>query len=141
LADITCGDPWYKQPDGRNPGYSLVLARTDRGREVIKGAIAAGYLRLEPAENWKLVKSQSGLLAKKGSVWGRRLAMRLFGLPVTRLEGIYLWHCWRQLSFREELQSIVGTVRRIFTRKLYRPLRLNPKNGVPVKPAVGQRVE
>src|ERR1019366_2417540 len=35
LADITCGDPWYEEPDGKNPGFSLVVARTDRGREII----------------------------------------------------------------------------------------------------------
>lgn len=29
----------------------------------------AGYLTLKPAENWKLVKSQPGLLAKKRAAW------------------------------------------------------------------------
>ena len=28
LADISCGDPWYEEPDGINPGFSLVVART-----------------------------------------------------------------------------------------------------------------
>ena len=133
LADISCGDPWYQEPDGKNPGSSLVLARTERGREIVEGAIVAGYLTLTSAENWKLVKSQSGLIAKKGAVWGRRLAMRLFGLPVTRLEGLDLWHCWRQLSFEEKLRSTLGTVRRILSRKMYRRLKLNPLECVPVK--------
>ena len=42
LADISCGDPWYEKPDGKNPGSSLVVARTVRGREIVEGAIAAG---------------------------------------------------------------------------------------------------
>ena len=132
LADISCGDPWYEQPDGANPGFSLLVARTERGRDIIEGAMAAGYLTLKPAENWKLVKSQSGLVAKKGAVWGRRLALRLFGLPITRLEDLDLWHCWRQLPFEDKLRSTFGTVRRILTRKLYRPTQLSESECIPV---------
>ena len=132
LADISCGDPWYEQPDGKNPGFSLVVARTARGQEIIKGAIAAGYLSLQPAENWKLVKSQSGLLAKKGSVWGRRLATRLLGLPVARLEGLDLWHCWKPLAWGDKLRAMFGTMRRIIARKIYRRLRLDARQAKPV---------
>lgn len=132
LADISCGDPWYEQPDGKNPGFSLVVVRTERGREILRGAVAAGYLALTPAESWKLEQSQSGLLKKKGAVWGRRLAMRLFALPVTRFSGLNLWHCWRQLSLGDKLRSTFGTVRRIITRGLYRRMTPNPDKSVPV---------
>ena len=132
LADISCGDPWYEEPDGRNPGFSLVVARTERGHEIVEGAMAAGYLTLKPAENWKLVKSQSGLLAKKGAVWGRRLAMRLFGLPVTRFDGLDLQHCWKSLALKEKLRATLGTMRRIIIRKIYRPLKLKSSDGIPV---------
>ena len=134
LADISCGDPWYEQPDGQNPGFSLVVARTERGREIIEGAMAAGYLALQPAEDWKLVKSQSGLVAKKAAIWGRRLALRLFRLPVTTFVELHLWHCWRQLSLEEKFRSIFGTVRRILTRKMYRPMTLARMENIPVSP-------
>jgi len=136
LADISCGDPWYEKPDGKNPGFSLVVARTERGREIIEGAMAAGYLTLTPAEHWKLSKSQAGLLEKKGSVWGRRLAMRGLGLPVTRFPGLDLGHCWRQLSLNSKLRSTAGTARRILSRRLRRPLELDPATGVPVSAPV-----
>jgi coenzyme F420 hydrogenase subunit beta len=132
LADISCGDPWYEAPDGKNPGFSLVVARTERGCEIIAAAMAAGCLSLRPAERWKLAKSQSGLLAKKGSIWGRRLAMRLFGLPITRFIGLDLWHCWKPLAAEEKLRSTLGTIRRIITRKLYRPLKLDAHHAKPV---------
>jgi coenzyme F420 hydrogenase subunit beta len=134
LADISCGDPWYEEPDGTNPGVSLVLARTERGREIIEGAVAKGYLTLKSAERWKLVNSQSGLLAKKGAILGRRMGLRIFGLPVTRLEGLDLWHCWRQLSFKDRLRSTLGTTRRILTRGLRKPMKLDPLKSVPVEP-------
>lgn len=133
LADITCGDPWYEKPDGKNPGFSLVVARTQRGKEIVEGAMAAGYLVLKPAEKWKLEKSQSGLLSKKGSVWGRCLALRCMGLPVTRFQGLDLWHCWRRLSIKEKIKSIFGTFRRAMTRKLYRPMTLNASDSVLIK--------
>ena len=79
--------------------FSLVVAGTERGKEIVEAAMRAGYLKLKPAEHWKLVKSQQGLLDKKGSVWGRRLALRLLGLPITRLPGLDLFHCWRTLSW------------------------------------------
>ena len=136
LADISCGDPWYEAPDCKNPGFSLVVARTERGREIIEGAISANYLTLKPAEKWKLVKSQAGLLTKKGAVWGRRLVFMIFGLPVTHIEGLDLWHCWCQIHFGEKLSSTFGTIRRIVSRKLYRRVKLNPIGSVPVKPVI-----
>jgi len=121
LADISCGDPWYEEPDGINPGFSLVIARTRRGVEIIEGAIAAGYLTLEPAELWKIPASQKSLLNKKGSVWGRRLAMRLLGMPVTRFQGLDLRHCWGLLPANEKFKSVAGTLRRILQRHLRKP--------------------
>ncbi len=123
LADISCGDPWYEKPDGKNPGSSLVVARTARGREIVEGAITAGYLQLQPAENWKLAKSQPGLLAKKGAIWGRRLAMHLLGVPATKFPGLALHHCWKSLPLAEKSRAFFGTFRRAVQRKLYRRAR------------------
>jgi coenzyme F420 hydrogenase subunit beta len=132
LADISCGDPWYEEPDGKNPGFSLVVVRTERGREIVEAAMAAGYVSLQPAERWKLAKSQSGMLAKKGSIWGRRVALHLFGLPITRFDELDLRHCWKPLAVQEKLRAILGTIRRILTRKLYRRLKLDAHRSKPV---------
>lgn len=136
LADISCGDPWYSQPDGVNPGSSLVLVRTERGRQLLQAAMAAGYVKLTPAEAWKVDGSQAGLWQKKASVWGRLQAMRLLSLPTGKYTGTHLFACWRRLSFNDKLRSTFGTVRRILSRKLRTPLRLSPTNSTPVKPAV-----
>jgi coenzyme F420 hydrogenase subunit beta len=132
LADIVCGDPWYITPDGENPGLSLIVIRTGRGKEIITGAIEKGYLKLRPAEPWKMIKSQEGLVTKKGAVWGRLLAMRLFGLPVPSFRGGNLFRCWLRLPAGEKAKSILGTIRRIIQRKLYRPLTLNSEKGLPI---------
>ena len=139
LADISCGDPWYEKPDGRNPGSSLVVARTARGCEIVRGAMKAGYLTLQSAEMWKLDRSQPGLLKKKGALWGRLLAMRLMRLPTPDFRGMGLFHCWMKLPLNEKLRSTLGTIRRIVSRKLYKPLRLDRNSGLPVKAAMPAR--
>jgi coenzyme F420 hydrogenase subunit beta len=136
LADISCGDPWYFEPDGVNPGSSIVLVRTERGREILRGAISAGFLHLQCAEPWKVEKSQQGLWRKKGSVWGRQLAHRMLGLPTTEISGGHLWDCWKELTLGEKLRSVFGTGRRILQRKLYIPGKLRTEEGAPVRPAV-----
>jgi coenzyme F420 hydrogenase subunit beta len=135
LADISCGDPWYNKPSGRNTGLSLVLARTKLGLAIVEGAMAAGYLDLAiaPAESWNLDEYQQSLLAKKGAVWGRLKVLHLLGLPVPTFSGIDLYECWRQLSLREKLRSTLGTFRRVFHRKLRQPLRLDHTRGMDVK--------
>ena len=136
FADISCGDPWYEKPDGKNPGSSLVVARTTLGREIVQGAIDAGYLTLSPAEMWKLDRSQSGLLKKKAAVWGRQFALRLLGLPTSSFGGLGLFKLWRNLTVNEKLRSTLGTLRRCITRKLYKRLQLNHANSVAVKAAI-----
>lgn len=37
FADISCGDPWYREIKENDPGYSLVLVRTEKGRKVLRG--------------------------------------------------------------------------------------------------------
>jgi coenzyme F420 hydrogenase subunit beta len=86
--------------------------------------MAAGYLTLQPAESWKLMRSQKNLIAKRGAIGGRVAVMKLLGLPVPRLHGFSLFQNWWQLSSGEKLRSTFGTVRRIITRHYHRPLRL-----------------
>lgn len=136
LADITCGDPWYEKPDGKNPGFSLIVVRSPLGASILRNAAESGYLKLQPSERWKLGASQAGLLRKKGEVGGRRAVLGLFGLPRTRFIQAGLFHCWRRLHFKDKVRSIVGTVRRILMRNLSRPMVIKRERGVLVKPAL-----
>ncbi|MCY2954908.1 MAG: Coenzyme F420 hydrogenase/dehydrogenase, beta subunit C-terminal domain [Planctomycetota bacterium] len=44
FADIAVGDPWYRTDRDDDPGRSLVLVRTERGRRVVREAIACGFI-------------------------------------------------------------------------------------------------
>lgn len=134
-ADISCGDPWYREVKSDEPGSSLVVVRTDRGRAIIHKAMEAGYVTLERADAQKLVDSQRNLLAKRGAIWGRLLVFRLLSLPTTRLKGFSLFGNWWNLPLNDKLRSTLGTVRRIFRRKYYQPLKLDPQRVIGNKPA------
>jgi coenzyme F420 hydrogenase subunit beta len=125
-ADISCGDPWYREVQNGEAGSSLVVVRTERGREIIRAAIAAGYFSLQPAPPQRVLDSQRNLLAKRGAIWGRVAALRALGLPAPELHGFELFKNWRRLSLNDKLRSTFGTLRRILARKYYRPLKLKP---------------
>ncbi len=135
LADISCGDPWYEQPDGKNPGSSLVIVRTKRGQEIVKGAVEAGYLTLTDAELWKLDKSQENLLKKKGASWGRLQSMKLRGMATPNYTHSNNGACWRRMTLKEKLQSTLGTVSRISKKGLKKPVSFNKANARVVKDA------
>ena len=124
FADLSCGDPWYREIPEDDPGHSLVVVRTEKGRRILYSAREAGYLRLNQVEPVALVDSQVNLLRKRRAVWGRLAAMKLFGIPTPKLGGFFLFANWRKLSFGEKLRSTLGTARRIMTRRYYK--RLNP---------------
>ena len=122
-ADISCGDPWYREVKEGDPGSSLVLARTRQGSRIIRGAMDAGYIHLEPSTPQRLIDSQRNLLAKRGAVWGRTGTLRLLGIPAPKLKGFHLFKSWCRLPLEDKLRSTFGTARRVLVRKYFRPTR------------------
>jgi coenzyme F420 hydrogenase subunit beta len=122
-ADISCGDPWYRTPQEGDLGYSLVMVRTEKGKRILQGAIDAGYLSMKRIDIQKLIDSQEGLLKKRKEIWGRLLAMRMFGLPIPQYPGFFLFEQWLSSSVKQKARSLLGTALRIIQRKYYLPAR------------------
>jgi coenzyme F420 hydrogenase subunit beta len=119
LADISVGDPWYRQIPPDDPGQSLVLVRTERGRRILHRAQDAGYLALEQADPSILPASQEALLRGRGAVWGRTLACRLLGAPAPRYKGLATFRFWwSALTPGQKLRTIAGTAKRILKGEL-----------------------
>lgn len=129
FADLSCGDPWYREIEPNDPGHSLVLVRTEKGREFLQHAMREGYVQLQPADPKTLIQSQVSLLGKRRSLYGRLWAMKVFRIPCPCYEGFSLVDSWRRLSFLERIYSVLGTWKRIVIRKLYRPERIVPEDG------------
>lgn len=124
-ADISCGDPWYHKSKTSDTGSSLIVVRTERGREIMEKAIAAGYLRVEKREPRHLIESQGSLAKKRGEVWGRILACRLLFLRTPKYKGFSLFQNWWRLPRKQRLRCILSTFKRAIKHKYHRPLRVS----------------
>jgi len=130
FADLSCGDPWYREIREGEAGYSLVVVRNEKGRQVLRQAMKAGYLTLKPVEPGVLVRSQENLLGKRQAIWGRLLALKALGIPTPRLTGFSLFENWLSLPVSEKIRSVAGTARRAIQRKYFRPFDLQ-QVGIP----------
>ncbi len=129
FADISCGDPWYRDIAEGEAGRSLLLVRTETGRRIVRAAIEAGYLVVQPVRPEVLQLSQRELQFKRGAIWGRVLTMRMAGIPVPQYDGFSLFRNWLRIPFGHKLRSLVGTARRIISRRHFRPLKLDRTTG------------
>lgn len=121
FADISVGDPWYRDIEEGDPGRSLVIVRTERGRRFLADAIAAGHLDVERVSNDLLPASQPNLLETRGSVFGRILALRLAGVRTPKYRNMAMFSIWwRDLSMKARISSVGGTLTRVRRKKLYR---------------------
>ena len=123
VADISCGDAWHAYNEGGSPGKSLVLVRTARGREILRRAIAAGYVTLAPANAETVKAAQPGLLQRRRELFGRLLALRLMMIPTPRFSNFSLARSWMRLSMGRKVKTVAGTLRRAATRGWWRPQR------------------
>jgi coenzyme F420 hydrogenase subunit beta len=129
-ADISCGDAWYRVSSSTgSDGISLVLARTGKGRQVVRDAIAKGYVTLSPVDPDALIRSQENLKEKRSSIAGRLFVLKMFGIPVPRFFGWPLGKNWLEIDTKEKIRSLVSTLKRILMRKLYQPQKINSLNG------------
>jgi len=120
LADISCGDAWYRDTEPSDAGYSIVLVRTENGRQLLNKAIKSGYVKLSKVEPKVLPLSQESLFMKRRNLWGRLLAMRILRVPVPNYRGFALFRVWFRLPLIKKIRSVLGTFRRITARRLWR---------------------
>src|ERR1051326_3055848 len=76
-ADICCADPWHRSGE-EGGGYSMIIVRTERGRQVLHSALESGYLVAERVDPSQLLKAQKGFVLYRGVIWGRILMFLLF---------------------------------------------------------------
>ncbi|WP_210438706.1 Coenzyme F420 hydrogenase/dehydrogenase, beta subunit C-terminal domain [Nocardioides xinjiangensis] len=121
FADLSVGDPWYRPVRDGEAGRSLVVLRTERGRDLLESAFAHGALDGVELPLERLTESQPSLGATRGAVWGRRLAMLAMRMPAPRYRGMPAFRLWWRLPARAKAGSTLGTARRIVVRDLRRP--------------------
>lgn len=120
LGDISVGDPWYRENDEKEPGRSLILIRTEKGRAIFARALSTGYVAAEKVGSHVIERSQKNLLRKRQEIWGRLIALRLLGIPYPKFEGFYLFENWLGLSLRDKIRSIAGMIKRSIVRNYFK---------------------
>ncbi|MEP1471031.1 MAG: Coenzyme F420 hydrogenase/dehydrogenase, beta subunit C-terminal domain [Halieaceae bacterium] len=120
-ADLSIGDPWYRPVAEGDPGQSLIVVRTERGRQILRQAMRAGVVNLEPRTVATLAASQPNLERTKGAVFARCLTAKVMGAAAPQYAGSTLHRVWwRALSPVEKLKSVTGTLKRLFGKGLLR---------------------
>ena len=121
VADISCGDAWNQYDENSDSGLSIVVVRTRRGQDLLRRAVTARYVHLTPVGPTAVFAAQSHLLARRRELFGRLLAMRFMLIPIPIFMGFSLVHSWRSLPFPEKLRIVLGTIKRLVLRNLWRP--------------------
>jgi coenzyme F420 hydrogenase subunit beta len=125
FADISVGDPWYRPIAEGEAGRSLVLVRTERGRDILRRAMERGSVVLERVDKSVVAASQPNLLETRGAVWGRALICRIFARGSPRYRNMGSFSIWlRHLSFDAKLRSLLGTIKRVWRKRLYARARI-----------------
>ncbi len=119
LADISCGDAWHRYKGDKNPGISLVLARTERGREILCRAREAGYVCLEPSGTEQVIRAQ-GMVERRKDILGRIQTLRIFLIPAPHFSGFHLKEAWQEKPLKARARTILGTMKRIWRRDMWR---------------------
>jgi coenzyme F420 hydrogenase subunit beta len=128
IADLSCGDAWERVSGDSDPGRSIVLVRTERGRAILHRAMAAGYVELRPIGAQAVLVAQSSLLQRRREIFGRFLAMRLLLIPIPMVTGFSLLHSWLRLPFLQMARTVLGTMRRVVQRGWWRRNRPHMAN-------------
>ena len=124
FADVSCGDAWHLYKNDNSPGLSVIIARNKKGYDLIKNAEKDGYIALTKGtlQDVKLSQgSDAGILNRRRQVWGRLFALSLFRIAHPTYTGFPLFRAWLSLSLKDKIRSVLGTVLRIYRKKLFLP--------------------
>ncbi len=120
-ADIAVADAWHRPVGEHQPGWSVIIARTQRGEKFLQGAIETDVLQAEPVDSDILQACRPGQAESKGALWGRLAALRTCAIPTPRYCGFGPFHLWLwRLSIGAKVRSILSTFKRIYIKKLFR---------------------
>lgn len=126
FADIAVGDPWYREITKESLGNSLLLVRSERGKEIVYRAIEQKYLIAEKRPAMVLSASQKNLEHARARLWGQLLALKLANVPCPKFDGFCLYANWRDgLSLAEKTRSILGTLKRVYVKNLKKRQEMN----------------
>jgi coenzyme F420 hydrogenase subunit beta len=118
FADVVFGDAWHCDERGypafeEQDGRSLVLTRTRSGEDLVRRAIAAGYLTRRDLDDAMIEAMQPSQANRKRLVLSRLAAMAVLGMRWPRFRGLHLARAARSAGVWPNLKSFLGMARRM----------------------------
>ncbi|MCU1409248.1 MAG: hypothetical protein JWM23_1328 [Microbacteriaceae bacterium] len=115
-ADITAADFWNADDAGypifaEGDGISALIARTQRGSDLIQRALDAGVLNLRPIDIEALASVQPTQRKRRETLAGRLVGAVMAGTPIPRYTGFRLLRLGMAHP-RDLIRSATGTFRR-----------------------------
>ena len=127
FADITVADAWHRPVAEHQPGRSVMIARTLRGKETLEKAIRDGYLEADAVSPAILPLCRPGQAEYQGQLWARLKTLKTMGVPTPNCHSFNFYRLWlANLSSKEKIRSILSTIKRVFVKKLYKPRKMLP---------------
>lgn len=127
FADIAVADAWHQSVSDNQPGLSVMIARTIRGKDILQQAIHDGFLEAKAANPEILPLCREGQAAYQGQLWSRLQALKAMRIPTPNFQGFKLLELWvTELSIMKKIRSILSTVKRTFVKKLRQSRTMTP---------------
>lgn len=125
-ADISCGDAWYLKSDGtpdfsENEGRNVIIARTNKGEELLKSLENVKKISLEPYDMYQhngLQNIQKFQFERKATMQSMLLAMKLFHRPYPNYSRQLLTSYSKCIPLKYRVKRFFGTVKRIVKKKI-----------------------
>jgi len=116
FADVVVSDPWTEaMVEHERKGWSAFMLRTDRGRQVVEQAVAAGALAAQPITMEDMLGyNRHLLLGPEHSRWGWMAAYQL----VFRRRFRYMWPILKNLVRRRQA-GLLTTLKARLQRRYY----------------------
>lgn len=125
FADIACADAWYGAdgyPDfTERKGRSLVVARTDKGKELIERLAGEGRISLDALNVAEISKMQPYQVHRKRHVLARIAAMWLWRGRSPSYRQMGLGKTMAQASIKSLIRDFLGTLKRLPKRRTKLP--------------------
>ncbi len=123
MGDLTFGDAWEEENGypsfEEQEGKSLIIARNNKGKNLIEQAVNNGYLKVDNYSLDHLEKIQPYQAERKKLIGSRILALRLTGLFYPQFSGFYLRENSLLVSLRENINNTVGTLERLSSKSKF----------------------
>ena len=120
FADIAVADAWHHFVSDNQPGLSVMIARTVRGKETVEQAICDGFIEAETVGPEILALCRPGQAAYQGGLWARVQTLKAMKVPMPEYQRFGLFRLWiSDLSVLARIRSVLSTIKRVFVKKLY----------------------